>query len=46
MGALEYLLPKEYVDTLKVLHSKAPESPLKEIKRVIEEDLGHKVRTG
>ncbi|KAG0720575.1 putative aarF domain-containing protein kinase 1 [Chionoecetes opilio] len=39
MGSLEYLLPMEYVNTLKVLHSKAPESPLQEIKEVLEEEL-------
>lgn len=44
LAALEYLLPKEYVDTLKVLHSEAPRSELSDIKRVIEEDLGREVR--
>ena len=43
IGALEYLLPKEYVDIMKVLHSDAPQSPLSEIKRVIKEDLGKEV---
>lgn len=43
LGSLEYLLPAEYVDTMKVLHSKAPESPLQEIYQVIEEELKCKV---
>ncbi|KAI5699974.1 hypothetical protein M8J75_012039 [Diaphorina citri] len=40
IGALEYLLPKEYVETMKVLHSKAPMSPMKDILAVLKEDLG------
>ncbi|KAL1455354.1 hypothetical protein WDU94_009454 [Cyamophila willieti] len=40
IGALEYLLPKEYVETMKVLHSKAPISPMKDIHAVLKEDLG------
>jgi len=39
IGALENLFPKEYTDTLKVLHSQAPITPLKQIYRVIKEDL-------
>lgn len=39
VGALDYLLPQEYVDTMKVLHNDAPRSSLKEIKRVVGEDL-------
>ncbi|KAF0752099.1 putative aarF domain-containing protein kinase 1 [Aphis craccivora] len=39
IGALENLFPKEYTDTLKVLHSQAPITPLKEIYKVIKEDL-------
>jgi len=39
IGALENLFPKEYTDTLKVLHSQAPITPLKEIYKVIREDL-------
>lgn len=44
IGALEYLLPIEYVDVFKVLHSDAPKSTLEEIKQVIKEDLGKDVR--
>lgn len=40
LGALDYLLPEEYTSTLKVLHSRAPESSLGEIQQVIREDLG------
>uniref|UniRef100_A0A3P8NUH8 AarF domain-containing protein kinase 1 n=1 Tax=Astatotilapia calliptera TaxID=8154 RepID=A0A3P8NUH8_ASTCA len=40
LGALDYLLPEEYTSTLKVLHSRAPESSMEEIQQVIREDLG------
>ena len=40
VGALDYLLPGEYVQTFKVFHSEAPETPLTSLKRVIQEDLG------
>uniref|UniRef100_L7LWN6 ABC1 atypical kinase-like domain-containing protein n=1 Tax=Rhipicephalus pulchellus TaxID=72859 RepID=L7LWN6_RHIPC len=40
VGALDYLLPVEYVRTLRVLHSKAPASPLQSILQVLREDLG------
>ncbi|XP_062603304.1 aarF domain-containing protein kinase 1-like [Saccostrea cucullata] len=43
VGSLEYLLPKEYVETMKVLHDKAPQSDVEELKRVFEEDLKMKV---
>ncbi|KAK3786290.1 hypothetical protein RRG08_060215, partial [Elysia crispata] len=43
IGTLEYLLPMEYVQTMKVLHSEAPQSPLEELKTVIHEDLGQTV---
>ncbi|XP_064602704.1 aarF domain-containing protein kinase 1-like [Liolophura sinensis] len=43
LGALDYLLPAEYVQTLKVLHSEAPQSSLEDLYSVIEEDLGKKV---
>ncbi|XP_050537119.1 aarF domain-containing kinase 1 [Daktulosphaira vitifoliae] len=39
IGALENLFPKEYTETLKVLHSNAPITPLSQIYKVIEEDL-------
>ena len=40
IGALDYLLPEEYVSTMKVLHSKAPKMDLEDIYSVLEEDLG------
>uniref|UniRef100_UPI003AADEF03 aarF domain-containing protein kinase 1 n=1 Tax=Centroberyx gerrardi TaxID=166262 RepID=UPI003AADEF03 len=40
LGALDYLLPEEYTSTLKVLHSRAPQSSMEEIQQVIREDLG------
>lgn len=40
IGALEYLLPREYVDTFKIFHSEAPKTPFKRLMAVIEEDLG------
>lgn len=43
VGSLEYLLPKEYVETMKVLHNKAPQSNVDELKGVFEEDLKMKV---
>ena len=43
VGSLDYLLPSEYVQTMKVLHSDAPQSPLGDIHHVIEEELQCKV---
>ncbi|KAM3870844.1 aarF domain-containing protein kinase 1 [Diretmus argenteus] len=40
LGALDYLLPEEYTSTLKVLHSRAPQSNIEDIRQVIREDLG------
>ncbi|CAL8299055.1 unnamed protein product [Arctogadus glacialis] len=40
LGALDYLLPGEYTSTLRVLHSRAPQSSLHQIQQVIREDLG------
>ncbi len=44
IAALEYVLPSEYISTLSVLHSRAPESCLEDIKRVVREDLHVEVR--
>ena len=41
IGALDYLLPTEYVNTMKVLHQFAPESSVADIKHIIAADLGH-----
>ncbi|KAF4518492.1 hypothetical protein B566_EDAN006497 [Ephemera danica] len=40
IGALDYLLPTEYVQTMRVLHSQAPSSTLKEVYSVLRQDLG------
>ncbi|CAG9768815.1 unnamed protein product [Ceutorhynchus assimilis] len=39
IAALDYLLPSEYVQTMKVLHSNAPTTDIKDIYKVIKEDL-------
>ncbi|RXG73307.1 putative aarF domain-containing protein kinase 1 [Armadillidium vulgare] len=39
LGSLDYLLPYEYVSTLKILHSKAPQAPLNDIYDVIRHEL-------
>ncbi|XP_016326296.1 uncharacterized aarF domain-containing protein kinase 1-like isoform X2 [Sinocyclocheilus anshuiensis] len=43
LGALDYLLPEEYTSTLKVLHNRAPQSSMEEIRQVIREDLGQEL---
>lgn len=43
IGALEYLLPREYVQTFKIFHSQAPSTPFKRLLQVIEEELGQRV---
>jgi len=39
LGGMDYLLPEEYTNELKILHSNAPTSTVKEIEEVIKEDL-------
>lgn len=39
IAALDYLLPSEYVQTMKVLHSHAPPNSLDDVYKVIREDL-------
>ncbi|XP_076164416.1 aarF domain containing kinase 1 [Ptiloglossa arizonensis] len=39
IGALDYLLPPEYVHTMRVLHSSAPQSSFKDVLTVIKEDF-------
>lgn len=39
IGALDYLVPPEYVETMKVLHSQAPRSTIEEVYKVLREDL-------
>ena len=43
IGALEYLLPREYVQAFKVFHNEAPQTPFDRLATVIEEDLGKPV---
>lgn len=40
VAALEFLLPEEYIRTLKVLHANAPTSSLDSVKKVLSEELG------
>lgn len=39
IGSLDYLLPPEYVNTMKVLHSNAPKNPVEDLYKVIRQDL-------
>ncbi|KAI8421637.1 hypothetical protein MSG28_009634 [Choristoneura fumiferana] len=39
VGALDYLLPNEYVTTMRVLHKDAPQNSVEELYKVIKEDL-------
>lgn len=43
IGGLDYLLPVEYVTTMKVLHNQAPQSNVNELFETIEKDLNCKV---
>lgn len=43
VGALDYLLPTEYVKTMRILHKNAPKNTVEELYRVIEEDLRRNV---
>lgn len=43
LGSLDYLLPLEYVETMKILHNQAPQSAVSDLFKVLEEDLGKKV---
>ena len=39
IGALDYLLPQEYVTKLRILHSSAPQSSFNDVLSVIKEDF-------
>jgi aarF domain-containing kinase len=39
VGAMDYLLPTEYVQTMRILHKDAPKNTVEELYRVIKEDL-------
>lgn len=43
ISSLEYLLPHEYTQTMKIFHNQAPQTSLEDLYRVIEDDLGKKV---
>lgn len=43
IAALDYLLPTEYVQTMKILHSRAPPNGIHEVLKVLREDLGKEV---
>jgi aarF domain-containing kinase len=43
VGGLDYLLPEEYVYTMKELHNNAPESKISELFETIETDFKCKV---
>lgn len=43
IGALDYLLPMEYVNTMKVLHKDAPQNTIPQLFKVIREDLKQEV---
>lgn len=42
LAALDYLLPHEFVKTMRVLHSHAPSTNLEDVQKVIREELGKK----
>lgn len=39
IATLDYLIPKEYVQTMKILHSHAPKNSIEDVFKVIREDL-------
>lgn len=43
IAALDYLLPSEYVQTMKILHCHAPTNPIEDVYKVIREDLKKEV---
>lgn len=45
IATLDYLIPKEYVQTMKVLHSHAPKNSIEDVFKVIKEDLKSNVRS-
>lgn len=44
VGALEYLVPNEYVQTMQILHKNAPKNSVEELYKVIEEEYHKQVR--
>lgn len=43
VGTLDYLVPHEYVEVLRVLHADAPKSSVEEVFQVLREDLKQEV---
>ncbi len=43
IGGLDYLLPDEYVSTMKELHANAPKSSVNELFETVETDLKCKI---
>jgi aarF domain-containing kinase len=39
IASLEYLVPSEYVEVMKILHSKAPENSIEDVYKVLKQDL-------
>ncbi|XP_055384602.1 aarF domain-containing kinase 1 [Condylostylus longicornis] len=44
IGGLQYLLPPEYVDTMKILHNDAPSNPIEDLFKVVKQDLKKDVK--
>lgn len=44
IGALDYLLPPEYVQTMRILHSNAPKNSVEDLYKVIRQDLKKNVQ--
>ena len=43
VGAMEYLLPEQYITVFKELHSRAPKSTEEEVRSVIRDELGGEI---
>ena len=43
LANLDYIIPREYIEVLSSLFNDAPQSNIDDVRRVIEEDLGHSV---
>ena len=43
IGALDYLVPLEYAQTMRVFHDNAPQSSVHDMHRVLKHDLGKDV---
>lgn len=44
VGALDYIIPEEYVSTMRILHKNAPKNTVEECYKVIKADLKKDVR--